>query len=217
MTGLTAEVAFDLGKRIREGRLRRGMRQLDVEAATGVSTSTISRMELGHGMATPLGAWLDVASAVGVDLFSVPADPDRIYRAAIAMALAGGGWRMGGRRGIVWFDRAARQDPRLRNLRLPAERVVVRIARVVTQLDVEFDRLEASVREVRATSPPGLVVQGALILIRTSATVRRVGRRWTGRSTPGWISAFRSSLARIPPRAGSIWLEPRGTHLLPAA
>ena len=104
----SSDIAFDLGRRLRDQRYRAGLTQAEAAATARTSASTISRMELGHGETVPLGVWLDVADAVGSDLFAWRRGPESIHLDAIARLALDGEWALAGRRGDVgWFDRPA--------------------------------------------------------------------------------------------------------------
>ncbi|MBA2570157.1 MAG: helix-turn-helix transcriptional regulator [Chloroflexi bacterium] len=55
-----------VGLAFRAVRIRKGLRQQDVAAASGVSRSTVSRIERGEMEGVPIGALLTVASALGI-------------------------------------------------------------------------------------------------------------------------------------------------------
>jgi transcriptional regulator with XRE-family HTH domain len=94
---------------VRRARLRRGWTQRELGERTGVSTSVLSRMELGQGWNVPLGTWASVAVALDIDLG--PGDDRRAawgVDAVIALATTGG-WVRDRRRP----DLVLRRDPRL--------------------------------------------------------------------------------------------------------
>src|SRR5699024_2902973 len=68
MARTAADVLVDSGRWLRDSRLHRGLRQRELADLTGVSTSTISRIELGQGGSVPMATWLRLADAVEVDL-----------------------------------------------------------------------------------------------------------------------------------------------------
>jgi transcriptional regulator with XRE-family HTH domain len=215
MDQLPDEVAFNLGRRLRDARLRRGLTLAEVAIESGISTSAVSRMELGNGAAAPLAAWVAVARTVAVRLFPSFRDDTDVYLAAVTNLMAIGGWEVGGRSSDGdWFDRPARPNPHFRHVQDPHERVVVRIVRTLTNLDVERYRLVAAVHGVAIAAPQGVAVAGLLVVPR-STNNRRRARSIHRLSTSGWILALRSSEARMPLRPGVVWLAPRGTHWLP--
>jgi hypothetical protein len=215
MQGLPDEIAFDLGRRLRDARLCLGMTLGEVAAATGVSTSALSRMELGKGANAPLVAWVTVAETVKADIFRPERkDPD-VYLPAVTNLMAIGGWAPSGRSsGGTWFDRPARPNAHFRHVQHPHERVLVRIVPTVTDIGVEWHRLVADIRDVAAAMPQGLAIAGLLVIPR-STNNRRRARAHHRLSSSGWIGALRSTEARMPLRSGAVWLAPRGTHWLP--
>ncbi len=216
MHELPDEIAFDLGRRVRSARLRRGATQGEIAAATGISTSTLSRIELGKGAAVPLASWVTVAQEVGLDLFRpLHIDAD-VYLAAVTNLMAIGGWAPSGRSDDgSWFDRPARPSPHFQHVQLPHERVLVRIEPTVTDLSVAVKRLVDAVRRSYESTPPGLEVEGLLIIPR-STNNRRRALPTQRLSSMGWIAALRSSQVRMPPIRGVVWLAYRGTNWLPA-
>lgn len=215
MDQLPDTIAFDLGRRLRDARLRRGMTLEEVAVESGTSASTVSRMELGNGAATPLAVWLAVAGTVDVGLFRPSRIDTDVYLTAVTNLMAIGGWDLCGRSNHAsWFDRPARPSPHFRHVQYPHERVLVRIVRTLTDLDVERRHLDGTVREVATTAPQGLAVAGLLVVPR-STNNRRRARSIHRLSTSGWILALRSPEARMPLRPGVVWLAPRGTHWLP--
>lgn len=216
MGRLPHDIAFDLGRRVRDARLRRGKTLEDVAVDCGISASALSRMELGQGVAAPLSTWLTVTEAVGVDLFRSSFDDADVYLAAVTKLMAIGGWEEGGRSSDgTWFDRPARPNPHLRHVQDPHERVLVRVVPTVTDLRIDVDRLVEAVRASFRSNPPGIVVEGMLVVPRTTNNRRRV--RPTQRlSSMGWIPALRSAERRMPPYRGVVWLAPHGTHWLVA-
>ena len=63
-----AELARSLGRALRDARLRRGLRQVDVGALAALSGSTISELERGLGGDVSLLAWNRAARATGTGL-----------------------------------------------------------------------------------------------------------------------------------------------------
>lgn len=77
-----------LGLRLREARIHRGDRQVDLAARIGVSRQTIIRME-GGGTGVPLDVWLAASEAVGLletwaGVLVIPEDPFQEYDKKIA-------------------------------------------------------------------------------------------------------------------------------------
>jgi transcriptional regulator with XRE-family HTH domain len=216
MDGSPADLALTLGVRLRAARLRSRQTQADVSARSGVSTSTVSRMELGHGSGVSLATWEAVAAAVEADLFSRSPDERGVYPEALAGLMVAGGWVMTARRHeSVWFERPARPAPGLRLRQLPSERAVVRLVRTVTDVDAEFRWLRQAVDAARVTAPAGLEVAGLIVAVRSTDAVRRSMPAGQRRSSERWLSALRAPGATMPRFAGWVWLAPTGTHLLP--
>lgn len=213
--GRHSNLAFGLGRRVREARLGRRRTLQAIAHEAGTSVSTVSRMELGRGSTVPLGTWASVAAAVGVDLFTSETVRDEVYVRAVGRLIADGGWTLVGRAGgSAWFDRPARPIPRLRLVQAPAERLVVRILWVVTDIEAEFDRLRTACADIRDVSPPGLTVGGLIVVIRSTTTARCLsGTRWQ-QSSFGWMGALRRIDSRLPDSPGLVWAAPRATHLL---
>lgn len=212
------DVAFELGLRLRRARFRVGMTLEEIAASTGVSRSTQSRMELGRGAVVPLATWVTVASAVGLDLVLAGELDAGALPAAFIRLAARGGWaatRVGP--DGAWLDRPVRPGhPRIPRVQAPAERVVVRVVRIVTDLGAERRRLQGQVREARQDGPAGVVVEGLLVVVRTSNNIRRLGRPVNlRRSSARWMMALASPSALMPPLAGLVWITPTGSHLLP--
>ncbi len=207
------EQAVDLGIRLRRDRHRRGLSQARLAEAVGISTSMLSRMELGAGLTVPLGVWLRVEAALGTDLFA-PAQT-MPFDAAVRSLLRKGAWvPTGADPHRLWFDREPRPVPGLRYLQSPAERAVVRVADVLIDPELEWERLALLAAEVRVATTPGRMVQGVLLVLAVEDNRRRAGREGR-RSTGPWVRALRDPDARMPERPGWVWLARRGTHLLP--
>lgn len=209
-------IAFDLGRRVRNARLRRGMTQDEVAIVTGLSTSAVSRMELGSGASSPLAAWIVVAETVGINLLHAPRPDTHVYLAAVTNLLAIGGWqRSTDSNDGTWFDRPARPNRHLRHVQEPHERVLVRIIPTVTDLRIDVDRLVEAVGESIESAPLGSAAEGLLVVPRTTNNRRRA-RAIQPLSSMGWIPALRSSESRMPRYRGVVWLAPDGTRWLPA-
>ena len=191
--------------------------QAEVAERAATSSSTVSRLELGRGAGVPLRVWVNVAGVVGADLFARPRDRVGVYADVLSRLAEEGGWAMTHRGdSVIWIDRPAHPVRIVRTVLRPAERAVVRIVPVLTHLELERARLAESVHEARAVGPPGMAIEGLLVIVRTSENVRRAGPWWR-LSNFGWSSAIRDASLRMPPRSGLVWLDRRGTHLLPAA
>jgi hypothetical protein len=216
MVGSIEDAAYEMGVRLRADRHRLGLTQCDVATRSGVSPSTLSRMELGHGGDVPLRSWIAVSVVLGHDL--IPATPNRTgaYVVALTRLVDLGGWTLGGRRReVVWFDRPPRPILGYRRLQAPAERAVLAIIETMTDLDVAYARLERDVDAVRTITPPGLEVAGALVVIRSTANRRRLSATVGRRSSAPWVTALSSPTTTMPDRSGLVWLAARGTNLLP--
>ena len=211
------DVPIEPGRRLRDARLRRDRSMADVGAATGVSRSTQSRMELGRGGGVALETWVRLAADLGVDLFASVDDRAPAYRSALIRLAASGGWRATGLHGrALWLDRPARNATRARvRYQAPAERAVIHIAGVLTDFEAEWRWLRQAVGVASDETPPGTVVAGLLVIIRSSDNLRRsTNGRWR-RSTWRWLSALQEPRSLLPDQPGVAWLTPRGTHFLP--
>ena len=209
-------VAVDLGRRVRAGRLHSGRTLADVAIETGVSPSTQSRVELGRGGGVSLATWVRLGDAAGVALFDDGPDDLGVYPAALTRLVSRGGWTLVGRAGVtLWFDRPSRAVPGLRNVQRPAERVVVRLLRTLTAVGHELERLRDDIEAARSAAPPGMEINGTIVVVRTSATLRTAKAQELGRSHIAWVSALRSAESRMPMTRGWVWMALRGTHLLP--
>lgn len=209
------DVAVDLGCRVRSGRLHLGRTLADVAVETGVSASTQSRVELGRGGGVSLATWVRLGDAAGVALFVDEPDDLGVYPASLTRLVSRGGWVLAGHAGsTLWFDRPSRAVPGLRNVQRPAERVVVRLVRTLTDVDHELERLRDDIEAARSAAPPGVAINGTIVVVRTTATLRTAKSRGLGPSHLGWVSALRSEDGRMPLSRGWVWMAWRGTHLL---
>ena len=175
----------------------------------------LSRMELGDGGRVPLEAWVRVAEAVDVDLFAAASLDLGIYHAALGRLIASGGWAPVGIDGsVLWFDRPTRPFPGLARVQLPAERVIIRLVRTVTDETIESERLRETVDEHRPEASPGLRVSGTVVALRSGANVRRAAsdRRL---SSQVWLGCLRDPAHRMPSVIGWIWMAADGSRLLP--
>ena len=209
------EVIHEMGRALRDARIRRRWRLVDVAGATGLSTSALSRMELGQAGAAPIRDWVEVAALLGVGCFQVPGEDVAVLIGSLAAIMVPGGWVETGRHGaITWFDRSGDWITSLRTTRWPAERLVVHVVSVLTDLRASFDTLADAVSTVAVTTPAGVVVGGVLVVQRTTNNRRRASpeRR---RSHPMWSAALRTPRVRVPVARGLVWLAPRGTHIQP--
>jgi hypothetical protein len=192
------------------------MTQAEVTARSDVSTSTVSRMELGLGSGVSLAIWSAVADAVDADLFAPSPDERGVYPEALAGLLLAGGWVMRQRPPTaLWFERPVRKAPGLRLLQLPAERAVVRLIRTVTDVEAEFRWLLDDFDDARALAPPGLVVSGVIVAIRSTSALRRTAGTRQRLNAERWISALREPGVAMPRRPGWVWLARNGSHVLP--
>jgi transcriptional regulator with XRE-family HTH domain len=98
-----ADLARALGRALRDARVRRGLRQIDVGALSALSDSTISELERGLGHDVSLLAWTRAARAAGTDLrayleaasaASSPRDAVHLRNQELVIKVAAqGGWR----------------------------------------------------------------------------------------------------------------------------
>jgi transcriptional regulator with XRE-family HTH domain len=209
------DVAVNLGRRVRSGRLRLGRTLADVALDTGVSPATQSRVERGRGSGVSLATWVRLGDAAGEQLFDQREDDLGVYPAALTRLVGRGGWAQVDRVGpTLWFDRPSRAVPGLRNVQRPAERVVIRLVRTLTDVDRDQERLRMDIDSARAAVPPGMACNGTIVVVRSSASVRTAKAHDLGSSHVGWVTALRSVEGRMPLTRGWVWMTPRGTHLL---
>jgi DNA-binding XRE family transcriptional regulator len=216
------DVTIQLGTRLRRERMRRGMTIGDVAGATGLSRSTVSRLELGRGLRTPMESWIRVADVVGARLLAgEPAG--RAWGIAEVTALAGvGSWAQRGGGGgdrVLHLQRPPHLvrgpfKPRM----TPGEVAVLIVVDVLTDLHVAADLLAQEVAS--ANGPDGWVVSGCLVVRRTAANQRRVtngerGGRVFADSGSVWISALRDAEVRMPALRSMVWMDARATRLIP--
>lgn len=210
------DIAYDLGLRMRDRRLRRGWSLLTLAEASGTSTSTLSRMELGLGGPVALATWAVVAAALDDDPFALE-EPHAIgYDQSFEYLVAAAGWRPSGATdGYRTFERPPRPHRLPYSVvQRPAERFAVRVLRAVSDVDVETARLGAVVsRLIESGSAP--VTSGVLVVIRTAATAQRLGGTAHRRSSPAWVRALRHEDSVMPDRLGLVWVSVSGSHLLP--
>ena len=211
---MAEDVAYDLGQRLRTARYRAHRTLAEVAEETGVSTSTLSRMELGHGGSTPLGNWVLVASSFGVDLLQPPAEGVDELVAAIEHLIADAEWTPIARDGAyVWFDRPPRRNPWLPHSVRPAQRIVLGVVPLLTDQRMAFERLRVRLRETRRSGPPGVDIGGLLVVRRTTNNLRRASPQDRRRSHGPWMAALRSKDGRLPVSQGLVWMSARATHL----
>src|SRR3954454_5344810 len=202
-----------LGLAIRERRQQLGLRKSDVAGACGVSGTRICRMELGHGGATALDAWVAVAGALGmrVDIGSdhrgSSSEVEAVQRLVAATADAGG-WaavRVGADQVLV---RGSRREV-----------VVVRIWLTLGDVRAMTTALDEEVARQQASRPAGWRSSGLAVVVQSGATRRRLTEAralvlaWTGQPGAGWLGALRDARARMPARGGLLWANPTRTRL----
>lgn len=210
------EIAFDLGLRLRARRHRLGLTQSGLARLAGVSSSTISRMELGQGGGVPIATWAAVGAALEDDAFAHPDEPAAAHVEALTTLVARGSWLpVAASDGYLCFDRPPRAHPGpFSTVLLPPERIVVRIVSPVTDVEVELDKVAAEVASVRS-EVVGRTVSGCLVVVRTVASAQRLGRTRYRRSTVGWMRALRETDSTVPQVIGVVWMSNRATQLLP--
>lgn len=213
-------VARLLGQATRRARLRLRLTQLEVAARTGISTSVLSRMELGLGHKVPLQTWAMVAAELDVDSIwpSLPG-PTWGVEAVIRLATVGG-----------WLAPAADPNPILRRPQrlvrgpfgprlTPCEVAVVHVVDVLTNIRFTTHDLDAEVVGARAEAPTGCNVRGLLVVLRSEANKRRLAAGSLGSSDPGhsgrWVAALRDPDIAMPGWTGLVWMDARATRLIP--
>lgn len=214
LASMADDLAYDLGQRLRTARFRAKRTLAEVAEVTGVSTSTLSRMELGQGGSTPLSTWVCVASSLGVDLLEPPRERVDELVGAIEHLIADAEWTPVARDGTyVWFDRPPRRNPWPPHSVRPAQRIVVGVVPLLTDQRTAFERLRVRLRETRRSGPPGVDVGGLLVVRRTTNNLRRASPEDRHRSHGPWMAALRSTDGRLPVSQGLVWLSARATHL----
>lgn len=183
----------------------------------------ISRMELGRGGAMSLTTWTNVAEACDVDLFGTVDDDEPFGLALIRACADAGGWSILARDGpVIVLDRPPRRvrggfRPRL----LHGDRLVVTLVDVVTDIDLMIDGVRRAVAIAAGDLPEGWSC-GSLVVVRWTTSNRR--RLTESRASldlvyPGsgsrWIGAIADPEATMPPGSGLLWMDVRGTRLIP--
>jgi transcriptional regulator with XRE-family HTH domain len=218
-------LAARLGVRVRRARFSAGRTQREVAAATGVSQSTISRMELGRGGLVPLLTWARVAAAVGLEPASIfrlaDGHPDhatqkRCHRMVADLAAEGGWW--------AW-TLAILDDPAQTETVL--ERCHRREVAIVHVWDV-IGNVEAAVRDFRErldlerrARGDGWRINGAIVVTATGQNRRRltetghpVAQAFSLRGDD-WLMALGRSRVPMPDGLGMIWTDGRIERLRP--
>jgi hypothetical protein len=216
-------VAIGLGRRLRRARLAVGWTQDDLGGRVGVSRFVISRMELGRGGSVPLGIWVVVSAALGVDLFAPDAEDGRFGISSLVALAAAGGWRCVRRSGsVLWLDRAPRLErPFGRPWMTVAERAVACLQDIATDIEHDLSSIATEVHRARADAVPGTSVAGLLVIRRTLANKRRltesgaVDRSVPPRTSTLWTAALTSWEVQMPTRVGVAWMDHRATRLIP--
>ena len=213
-------LAIRLGRavRIRRHSAHRTQRELAVMA--GVDQATISRIELGLGESFDLRIWASVADAVGLDLAASLVANERAAAGhrLIADTAVAGGWTA-----VMGNDETV--------LTRGADRIVTHVWDVVTSVDIDLDRLMASVRRESEAHTAGGRAAGLVVIPAAKGNRRRVselrfelretftatGRAWyrclihpglAMPSAPGILWAFRDyeRLRPAPDLPGWIWI-----------
>jgi hypothetical protein len=212
-----------MGVRLRRARLRQRHTQDEVASAAGVSQSMISRMELGRGGGMQLTAWVAVGRACGVDLFRVVDEGEPFGLGLILACADAGGWTSASRDGsVLILDRPPRRvrcssRPLLRH----GERLVVSLVDVVTDMDLVIEGSRRAAATARRDLPEGWSC-GALVVVRWTTANRRRLTESRARldlaypdSGSSWIGAVSDPESRMPGRPGLLWIDARGTRLIP--
>lgn len=183
-----ADLARSLGRALRDARVRRGLRQIDVGALAALSGSTISELERGLGHDVSLLAWVRAARAAGADLrayleaasaATAPRDAVHLRNQELVIRTAAmGGWRA---RAEAPIDR----DPaRSRSADVLLERLR---GRLVEHLFVDiwdwFDDVGASLRAYERAL--ARVERYAIVTLAPEASAEdvRVSGLWVVRAT----------------------------------
>ena len=233
-------IANRLGVGLRESRLARGLRQVDVADRAGVAQTWISKMERGLGRTASLETWASVAAAVDQQLAAFledvpgadrPRDYEHLKRQQLIIETAtSGGW-------LAIPELAIDLAPtRSRSVDVFLERAARREAVVVEIWDY-FDDVGAAVRgldgkvatlvrrcaiaEASAGSPAWRV--GGLFVVRGTrrnrALVHEVSAIFRARfpgSSDAWMVALKDPRQPLPTQDALVWTDVAGTRLMPA-
>ena len=187
---------------------------------TGISTSVISRMEIGRGGGVPLETWLVLDALLPVDAFR-PAAPAPAWGVDAVIGLATvGGWVAH----TVDPNPILRRAPRLvrgpfRPRMTSGCLAVVHVVDVLTDILVSMPKLGAARETAARMAPPGWRAGGLLVVRRTEFNKRRARVRRFGPLQPGqsgrWIATLRDPDVAMPETLGFVWMDPRATRLIP--
>lgn len=219
--GPAERTARALGARLRRARLSQRMTQAEIQAQTGVSQATISRMELGRGEGFALRSWLVVADAVGLALASDPsadapyavADITRMaasgdwVRRSYGPAIATAGW-------VVVLERPARVvRSRFGRRSVSSERMVVSLVAILTDVTHVMDAAGDDLDDV--STGHLVIVRRSTENLRRLTELRAAGRGLPRESGTRWIAALRDAGAAMPKEQGLVWMDASAQRLIP--
>ena len=232
---MAEDLVVDFGERLRRVRLAGGLRQADVAARAGVSTTLVCRLELGRGGSVPLSTWVAVAGVLGVDLslnLPVPvvdvtvAQTRRIHRLVVARSLAGG-WRpsTAGQALIGTPSRpiAEARGPTTTTLvRLERrECVIVAVWDLVVNVGAAIARLTERAAMERSARGEDWTVRSLVIVQQSGRNRRRLTEEAyaVARAFPafgaGWLRALDDPRVQVPSADGLVWVDRDATRLRP--
>jgi len=218
-------LAARLGARLRRARFALRKTQREVAAEAGVSQSTISRVELGHGGLVPLATWERIAAADGVDLSVAFRTPARERSDELVMRCHRMVADLAGRGGWSAWTIAMPDDPALTEtiLERPERRevAIVRAWDVLGDVEAGIAALRERLDGERIARDDGWVIGGAVVVAATGANRRRltetgapVARAFSLRGDD-WLAALGKSRVPIPDALGMIWTDERIERLRP--
>jgi transcriptional regulator with XRE-family HTH domain len=226
------QIATRVGIGLRDARLARGLRQVDVAREAGISQPFYSRIEHGRELGVSLLTLCACASSLGVQLAgfvealpgsSLPRDIEHLRRQSLVVGIAAhGGWRAAPESPLV------DDGPRPRSIDVRLTRPERHEAAVVEVWDLLADGgdamrgLDAKVLATRERLGAGWRVEGLLLLRRTArnrAVVRElrplIAARFPARST-AWLAALTRPDRPMPAAPGFAWTSVAGDLLVAA-
>lgn len=214
----------EVGARLRRARLATGRSQAEVAAATGMSQSSVSRIELGRIGSVPISALAALATVVGHALEVTvrgPADgngtamQDRCHRLAAEMA-ARGGW-------VIWTRIDASDPSRSETvLTRPARRevAIIRVWDVIGNVGSAYAGLARRIAQEADRLGEAWTVSGAVIICATGHNRRRLSDAPRPTEDPfpvrgsAWLAALGFDVA-MPRGIGMIWTDQTVQRLRP--
>jgi transcriptional regulator with XRE-family HTH domain len=212
--------AIRLGAVIRATRIRRGWRQVDLAAASGVSQPTVSRVERGHLRLVSIDSLLRIAEALEIRIDWTPrwrgGDLDRMLNSghaamhnAVARLFDGTPWRLApettfaiyGERGTI--DILAFHPPTGALLVIELKTDLVDVHSIMSSVD-RYRRLAPRIARERGwqvrTVSSWVVFRDSATnrrRVRANASVLRLAFPDDGRTMRGWLRRPVSSIAAL--------------------